>query len=274
MLIVDSQVHIWENAKLGTHHRQVSTYTKDELLTEMGAAGVDAALICPPASLESVNELALEAAHQHPDRLAVMGWFEIDKPESRERIKTWKQRPHMYGLRWALNQPHQKTWWTDGTMDWLWPAAEREGLPVGFLVGDNMDAFGKVAQRHPKLRLLIDHLGRTIPRKDEEAFANLPDMLALAKYPNVAVKMSGAPSYSGASYPYRNIHGYLEQIFDAFGPTRCFWGTDITRMPCSYRQCVTMFTEELPWLKGRDQELVMGRALCDWIGWKLPERRA
>jgi hypothetical protein len=30
-----------------------------------------------------------------------------------------------------------------------------------------------------------------------------------------------------------------------------FWGTDITRMPCSWRQCVTLFTEELPWLKGR-----------------------
>jgi len=31
-----------------------------------------------------------------------------------------------------------------------------------------------------------------------------------------------------------------------------------------------MFTEELPWLKGRDLGLVMGRAVCDWIGWKLP----
>ena len=28
-----------------------------------------------------------------------------------------------------------------------------------------------------------------------------------------------------------------------------------------------MFTEELPWLKGRDLELVMGRAVCDWLGW-------
>ena len=32
-----------------------------------------------------------------------------------------------------------------------------------------------------------------------------------------------------------------------------------------------MFTEEMPWLKGRDLELVMGRAVCDWIGWKLPD---
>jgi len=31
-----------------------------------------------------------------------------------------------------------------------------------------------------------------------------------------------------------------------------------------------MFTEEMPWLKGRDLELVTGRAVCDWLGWKLP----
>jgi hypothetical protein len=41
-------------------------------------------------------------------------------------------------------------------------------------------------------------------------------------------------------------------------------------MSCSWRQCVTLFTEELPWLSGNDLELVMGRAFCDWIGWDLP----
>jgi class 3 adenylate cyclase len=48
------------------------------------------------------------------------------------------------------------------------------------------------------------------------------------------------------------------------------WGTDITRMPCSWRQCVTLFTEELPWLKGRDLDLAMGEAVCNWISWPLP----
>jgi hypothetical protein len=65
------------------------------------------------------------------------------------------------------------------------------------------------------------------------------------------------------------ITGSLYRCFDAFGPERMFWGTDITRMPCSWRQCVTLFTEELPWLKGRDLDLVMGEALCNWIGWHL-----
>lgn len=49
-----------------------------------------------------------------------------------------------------------------------------------------------------------------------------------------------------------------------------FWGTDITRMPCSWRQCVTLFTEELPWLSEDDKELIMGRALCQWLDWALP----
>jgi len=46
-----------------------------------------------------------------------------------------------------------------------------------------------------------------------------------------------------------------------------FWGTDITKMPCSWRQFVTMFTEELPWLPERDKELIMGQAVCAWWGW-------
>jgi predicted TIM-barrel fold metal-dependent hydrolase len=130
-----------------------------------------------------------------------------------------------------------------------------------------------IAERHPGLKLHIDHMGRGGGGRsgaDDPAFADLADMLALAKYPNVAVKLSGAPSYSTAPYPYRNIHQYVRRIFDAFGPQRSFWGTDITRMPCSYRQCVTMFTEELPWLQGRDRELVMGEAISGWLGWKRP----
>src|SRR5215210_4481530 len=84
--------------------------------------------------------------------------------------------------------------------------------------------------------------------KDAAAMEHLPKLLTLARYPNVAVKATGAPGYSSGPYPFTSMHPYLEQIFDAFGPDRMFWGTDITKMPCPWRQCVTMFSEELPWL--------------------------
>jgi predicted TIM-barrel fold metal-dependent hydrolase len=271
MLIVDSQVHIWKSGMpTNRAHRQISSYSKDDLLKEMDAAGVNAAVIHPPGWDPNANDVAIEAARQHPDRLSILGNFPLDRPESRTLLDSWKQRRGMLGLRFTFNQPHQQTWLTDGTLDWLWPAAERAGVPIGLAAGNFLPAVGEIAARHPGLKLHVDHLGRTGGAKDAEGFANLPQLLALAKYPNVGVKASGAPSYSSQPYPYRNIHTYIQQIYDAFGPERTFWGTDITRMPCSWRQCVTMFTEELPWLSGRDQELVMGRAFCTWLDWKLP----
>ena len=49
-----------------------------------------------------------------------------------------------------------------------------------------------------------------------------------------------------------------------------FWGSDLSRLPCPLRQGVTMFTEEMPWLAPDDLEWIMGRGVCEWIGWKMP----
>lgn len=269
MQIVDAQVHIWSSGTPSGHHRQVSVYTAEALLTEMDAAGVDAAVIHPPMSWDpGANDMAIEAARRYPNRFAILGQFPIDQPESRALVDTWKDHPGMLGLRYPLIRPEQRTWHEDGTMDWLWPEAARAGLPVATMAGRFLPAFKRIAERYPDLRLIIDHLGLVRAEKDENAFGNLVELLDLATLKNVAIKATGAPGYSTAAYPFRNIHDGLHRIFDAYGPDRFFWGTDITRMPCSYRQCVTMFTEELPWLKGRDLERVMGGAVCDWIGWK------
>ena len=272
MLIVDAQVHIWSSGPpTNPNHRQVNTFSKDELLREMDEAGVDAAVLHPPGWDPNGNEVAVEAAREHPDRLCVLGHFPLDQPRS---LDDWKSRPGMKGLRFALLEPRQRAWWTDGTMDWFWPAAERAGLPVALLAGEFLPVVSQVAERHPGLKLAIDHLGRVgrTQAKDEAAFADLGEMLALARFPNVSIKATGAPSYSSEPYPFRNIHGYLRQIYDAFGPERMFWGTDITRMPCSWRQCVTLFSEELPWLSESDKELIMGRAVCNWLDWSPSDR--
>jgi len=277
MFIVDSQVHLWKDAKMGVPHRQVPSFTVDDLLAEMAAAGVGGVVITPPNLGEPVNAQAVEAARAYPDKFSILGNFDLEHPEREKIVAGWKERPGMLGLRFTLSSPEQKAWWTDGSLDWLWPACEKAGLVIGLLAaGPNIGVVGRIAERHPGLKLHIDHMGcggGAGAGKDDAAFANVRDMVAVAKLPNVGVKLSGAPSLSSEPYPYRNIHPYIRQIFDAFGPDRCFWGTDLTRMPCSYRQCVTMFTEEMPWLKGRDLERVMGGAVVDWLGWKRAAAR-
>ena len=271
MHIVDAQVHIWAHQKpIFAMHRPLSTFSRDDILKGMDEAGVDAALLTPPSWDPNANELAVAAAQQHPDRFAVLGRVELDRPDARALIATWKQRPGMLGLRYTFLRPDQKSWPTDGTIDWLWPAAERAGLPISMFASEFLPVVARVAERYPGLKLIVDHFARRIAERDGPGWASLPELLALAKYPNVAVKATAAPDFSSEPYPYRNIHGYIRQVYDAFGPDRMFWGSDVTRLPCTWRQAVTMFTEELSWLSTRDKELIMGDAVCAWIGWNRP----
>src|SRR5207244_11417298 len=108
MPIVDAQVHIWSGGKpANLRHRQVAAFTKDELLKEMGEAGVEAAVIHPPTSWDpDANAQAIDAARQHPDRLPILGNFPLDRPEGRALVARWKQQPRMRDLRLPLLRPH------------------------------------------------------------------------------------------------------------------------------------------------------------------------
>ncbi len=271
MQIVDAQIHLWgEGLPSNLSHRQVTSFTSEEAIAMMDEGGVDAAVIHPVPWDPNAHQVALEAIESYPGRFAMLGDVPLMDPQSKGRVATWLDQPGVLGLRYVLLNDPQRQWLRDGDIDWLWPAAEEAGVPIAVLATDSMDLIGGVAERHPDLRLTIDHLGGRggmTTLKDHEAMTHMPDLLALSKHPNVAVKATGAPGYSGESYPFPAMQTYLRQIYDAFGPERMFWGTDITKMPCSWRDCVTMFTEELSWLSEDDKRLIMGDAVCVWWGW-------
>lgn len=276
MIVVDAQIHLWAAHRSdrpwpggrSPPHRPGS-FLKDDALKEMDAAGVARVVIVPPSWEGDRNDLALEAARLHPERFAIMGRFAIERPEDGAVLDSWRRQPGMLGLRFTFGSASQRPWLTDGTADWFWPVAERLDLPLMLSAPGSLPHVDRIAERHPGLRIIVDHMGLAQGKKDDEAFAHLPDLLAMARRPNVAVKASALPCYSSESYPYRNLHAHIRRVFDAFGPRRMFWGTDLTRLPCSYRQAVTLFTEELPWLAASDQELVMGRGLSEWLSWPL-----
>jgi predicted TIM-barrel fold metal-dependent hydrolase len=92
---------------------------------------------------------------------------------------------------------------------------------------------------------------------------------ALARFPNVSCKMSSAANRSHASYPFSDLTPHLRRVFDAFGPRRSYWGTDLTADlgKATYRQRVTHFTETLEFLNEDDKDWVMGRAILTRLGW-------
>ena len=276
MLVVDSQVHIWGAdtparpwPKRAEPQRPIPLGA-DDLRREMDEAGVDRVVIVPPSWEGDRNDLGIAASAAHPNRFAVMGRLDPEDPRSRGQLANWRQQTGMLGLRFTFHIPVLVTLLTEGHMDWVWGEAEKAGVPIYVLVPHPLvHLIDKVAQRYPGLKLTMDHLALSSSKKDAEAFRDLDMLLAIAKRPNVAAKVSALPCYSTGKYPYKELHAYIRRVYDAFGPRRLFWGTDLSRSPIPYRQHVTMFTEEIPWLTSDDKDWIMGRAVCEWLGWRI-----
>ena len=268
MEIIDAQIHLWSNDKAPPHHRQTPLLI-DDALREMDAAGVDGVVNCPAVWDPNSNAYAVEAATRHPDRFATLGWFDLNRAPDAAFVERFVAQPGMLGLRFLMMSPEQQTGFASGQFDWIWQVADAHALPVGLMLRPELfPALSAVAARFPNMRLLIDHLAAPPNTKVPEAAAHLEALCALATHPNVAVKTTGVTSLAADAYPFASVEPMLHSVFNAFGAQRMFWGTDITRLPGAWRQYITHFTEELPWLKGDDLELVMGRAVRNWIGWR------
>ena len=279
MTIIDAQVHIWppESADrpyvkedASKPHRSVPL-TDDRLLEEMKIAGVDRVILVPPSWEGYRNDYALEAAQKYPDRFAVMGKVPLNDPASKDRIASWLEQPGMLGFRISFRHSGTYSFLDDGTADWFWADCERYEIPVMIFAPFAVAKIGAIAERHPGLRVIVDHMGLNVQWKGKDLGPGIDVLVNFARMKNVGVKASCLPCYVAEPYPFPTLHPQIRRVVDAFSPQRIFWGTDLSQMPCSYRQAVTLFTEELDFLSAQDKEWIMGRSLANWLRWPLAE---
>jgi len=106
----------------------------------------------------------------------------------------------------------------DGKFDWVWGEMEQRGIAAMVLFHhEYMHLADKVAERYPGLKLVLDHIGLKSGKDVTEAnnFATLDNVLALAKRPNVAAKVSAMPCYAAdKTYPFRSVHPHIRRVFD------------------------------------------------------------
>jgi predicted TIM-barrel fold metal-dependent hydrolase len=283
-MIVDSQVHLWpastpERPWVPNSRPQLpEPFTIERVVPLMDEAGVDRVVIVPPSLEGERVDYAQEAVKRYPGRFGIMARIALDKPDRAARLATWRDQPGVLGVR-LLFGPRESPWLTDGTADWFWPAAEKAGLPVMFLTWGQTSLFARIAERHPQLTLIIDHMGagrrdrldssESVSARNNMVQEAIAQSAALAKYPNVSVKLSSVPLISTEPYPFRDMTPHIHRLFDTYGPQRCYWGTDLTNSfaRVTYRQRVTHFTEELPFLSESDKDWIMGRAILARLRW-------
>jgi L-fuconolactonase len=284
--IIDSQVHLWEAhrpdrpwpaeqigkpsfvAVPGARPHRAEPLGANELLAIMDKTGIDRAVIVPPSPVGDSNDTGLEAAARFPARFAVMGRFNPDAGGARDQLQVWLDQPGMLGIRMTFYKPHWARWLMPGAVDWFWSDCERLGIPLMALAPGQLDEIAALAQAYPRLTIILDHLARRSDLRDAECFADLDQLLVLGRFPNVAVKASALACYTDERYPFPGLQPYLRRLFDAFGSGRIMWGSDLTRLPCTYRECLDHVRCELPFLTDSDRERVLGGTAAALLNWK------
>ncbi len=275
MKIIDSQLHCfypntparpWPDGATPVHGPEFTIDQASNLLKEHNVQG---AVLVPPSWNGWDNQYSQDAAIAEPKRFAVMGRFNFEAPNAKEQLQTWRDLPGMSGARFFI----QGSPWVNllnPEYKWIWEIAEETRLPVMAHIPGNIAGFEPILQQFPDLRVIIDHAGRH-PRgaQDEGAWTDEADLLALARYKNVGVKVSSLPCFSTEAYPFTNLHSHIKAMYDHFGPQRMMWGSDKTRLTCTYAENIQLFTEALDFLNTEDKEWIMGRALAAALDWEI-----
>ena len=94
-------------------------------------------------------------------------------------------------------------------------------------------------------------------------------MLALARFPGVAVKLSGfyAATDPGHDYPHRAAWPYVQTLVESFGVDRLLWGSDFTPAidQLTFPQTLGLFGH-MPFLGDADRAKIEGGNLLSRLG--------
>jgi L-fuconolactonase len=207
------------------------------------------------------------------DRFCLVKPVDPNDPAVADSISDWKTKKGTVGVR-VLMRDNVSTDPADPGINRVLAAAAKHSLAVNLLCWGRLEQAGQLAARNPNTRLVIDHLGLQQPFEPPppaQPWADLPKVLALAAYPNVAIKITGACTLAHDPFPYRDIWDPLRRIFDAFGFDRCLWGTDWTRAVklLTYAEGVDAF--RLAELSDGDRAKLMGGTLSRIYGWSPPK---
>jgi L-fuconolactonase len=285
--ITDAQLHIWEEHTDRPWDKDYPALSLTPafpaesaaaLMSENGIARAVLDVLPAYRSLQADgswfydNSYAEEAIARYPGRFASTLRIDPRHASVASLVAQAASAPHVLALRLVFRFPDQIAALEAGQYHRLLQQAERSAIPVMLFVTGHLNKAAAIARAYPSNLFIIDHVGLAqAPRPvDEPPFKALPELLSLAAFDNIALKLIGTPALSQKPYPYEDLWTPLQRIFDAFGLRRLMWGTDYTRLRhlFTYGQHID-FIRDGGRLSSTDLELLLGGSLRRLLNWPI-----
>ncbi len=282
MRFIDTHTHAWgaDTDELPWQAQVLppdwdGSYAARDLIADMDAVGVDeSVIVTTPLYGRGVraNEYTMRAIEAYPGRLwgvGLMDFFQDDPEQVRADFERVVGHDRMLGVRMHACLTYEESptelnrtadWILNGELDLVWEAAANLDTSIFiFPKAEQLSMIAEIADAHPDVQLIVDHMAfpdeTTAP--DEAPWT---DFEALAEHDNVAVKVSSLPRSAATEWPYEDLHGYVRNLLEWFGPERLMLGSDYPWMDdwASYEECLS-WIEEAPFLSARDVSFLTHR---------------
>jgi predicted TIM-barrel fold metal-dependent hydrolase len=262
--IIASDTKRYPLAPLGGHQSDWSRtrpVTTEQMLIAMDKAGVaKSAIVQASTCYGHDNSYVADAVAAHPDRFT--GVFSVDvlAADAPERMRYWvgKKLSGMRLFTFGSTMQNQASWLDDPKSYPAWECAGELSISICLqMSASGLPQMVKMAERFPKVRILLDHCARPA-LEDGPPYAAAESLFALAKYANVYLKLTQrnfTESRKGKATP----ETFFPKLVSAFGASRLAWGSNYPSSEGSLTELLELATTTLKGLPAPDQEWIFAK---------------
>lgn len=234
------------------------------LLAKMRANGVERAVLVQVIYYRWDNRYTAHVLKSYPDKLMAVCRVNPEDPAAPDHLTYWVKEQGFHGVRLSVDADARGDWCAGPLARPLFQRAAELRVPVLILTTPpRLRDLAAMLERVPDVDMVIDHMADcSVDRADE-----VRDLMALARYPGVYIKIGHIWSNSAESYPWRDTHELVRRIYQAFGAERLMSCTDwpFSNLKTTYAQTLSAPREEMSFFSNGDRAWVLGKtALRLW----------
>jgi L-fuconolactonase len=286
MDVVDAQVHLGRGKIDSTLEAMDALGIRSVVIDEYWGAGpgthfshIDPGHRLPNGAWRATWPVSMEAAQCYPDRFAFLARIDPLDPQLESVMRVAGSTPNCCAFRiqpvWTADEALA---FSKGAYEPLLDIAQDIGLPACVFIPGYVELLEPYLKKYPKVNFIIDHCGMgfaflpPVRPKAEHDFAAstayFPNILAMAQYPNTALKWSHAQDRFGVQgYPYVGLRPYLRQAIESFGANRLIWASDKTVIPAHSWSNLLNYLRDDPELSAEEKSWILGgsaRRIFNW----------
>jgi L-fuconolactonase len=231
---VDSHIHLWDRGHTpqpwmtGEHAVIARPFGPADIAPLLERNGIDSVILVQSACLDSDTDYLFEEAARHEWIGAVTAWVSLEDPgRCARRLDELSSRPKLRAVRHLTHNEPDHWIMRPPVLDSLAILEERDlVLEVPVVFPRHFDDVVGLAERFPRLRIVIDHLGKP-PIGNAQMARWEAELRAAAQHPTVLAKVSGLnTALDWAPWNADDLRPCVETALDCFGPQRLMCGSD------------------------------------------------